>query len=36
MTLVSNYDDVVSTLEKEGVEKFVASWKELLEGVENA
>jgi transaldolase len=31
-----DYADVVSTLEREGVEKFVASWMELLEGVENA
>jgi transaldolase len=27
------YDDVVLTLEREGVEKFSASWQELLEGV---
>jgi transaldolase len=31
-----DYDDVVDTLEREGVEKFVASWRELLEGVEKA
>lgn len=31
-----DYDDVVQTLENEGVEKFVASWHELLTGVENA
>ncbi len=30
-----DYDDVVQTLEDEGVEKFADSWKELLEGVEN-
>jgi transaldolase len=29
-----DYDDVISTLEEEGVEKFVKSWKELLETVE--
>ena len=29
-----DYDDVVQTLEHEGVEKFAASWRELLEGVE--
>jgi transaldolase len=28
-----DYDDVVGTLEREGVEKFDASFKELLEGV---
>jgi len=28
-----DYDDVVDTLEREGVEKFSASWKELAEGV---
>ena len=28
-----DYDDVVETLEREGVEKFAASWGELLEGV---
>jgi transaldolase len=28
-----DYDDVVATLEREGVEKFAASWNELLEGV---
>jgi transaldolase len=27
------YDDVVAVLEREGVEKFAASWNELLEGV---
>lgn len=31
-----DYDDVVQTLEDEGVEKFVASWHELLAGVESA
>jgi transaldolase len=31
-----DYDDVVQTLEDEGVEKFVASWNELLAGVESA
>lgn len=30
-----DYDDVVQTLEDEGVEKFAASWNELLEGVES-
>jgi transaldolase len=29
------YDDVVDTLEREGVEKFEASWVELLQTVEN-
>jgi transaldolase len=28
-----DYDDVVATLEREGVEKFAASWSELLEGI---
>jgi transaldolase len=28
-----DYDDVVDTLEREGVEKFAASWEELLAGV---
>ena len=28
-----DYDDVIATLEKEGVEKFVASWNELLDTV---
>ncbi len=27
------YDDVIATLEKEGVEKFVDSWHELLDTV---
>jgi len=31
-----DYDDVVQTLEDEGVEKFVASWNELLAGVDSA
>lgn len=31
-----SYDDVVQTLEIEGVEKFTASWLELLDGVEQA
>jgi transaldolase len=31
-----DYDDVVETLEVEGVDKFVSSWMELLQGVENA
>lgn len=30
------YDDVVETLEREGVEKFTASWVDLLEQVESA
>lgn len=30
-----SYDDVVETLEREGVEKFTASWEELLDRVEN-
>ena len=28
-----DYDDVIATLEREGVEKFSASWTELLDGV---
>ncbi|WP_276824338.1 transaldolase [Mycolicibacterium mageritense] len=31
-----SYDDVVAQLESEGLEKFVASWKELLADVEGA
>lgn len=31
-----DYDDVVDTLESEGVDKFTASWNQLLEKVENA
>jgi transaldolase len=31
-----SYDDVVETLEREGVEKFTASWLELLDQVEQA
>ena len=33
-TLGIDYDDVTETLEREGVEKFADSFKELLEGVE--
>jgi transaldolase len=29
-----SYDDVVEVLEKEGVEKFEASWNELVENVQ--
>ena len=28
-----DYDDVIDTLEREGVDKFVASWDELVETV---
>jgi transaldolase len=28
-----SYDDVTETLEKEGVEKFIVSWNELLDTV---
>ncbi|HEX9847657.1 MAG TPA: transaldolase [Acidimicrobiia bacterium] len=35
-TVGVDYDDVVETLEREGVEKFTASWHELLERVESA
>jgi transaldolase len=31
-----DYDDVVATLEREGVEKFASSWHELLEGIEKS
>ncbi|MEZ5095338.1 MAG: hypothetical protein R2731_04005 [Nocardioides sp.] len=31
-----DYDDVIGTLEREGVEKFVASWRELLDTVGGA
>jgi len=31
-----DYDDVVDTLEREGVEKFAASWSELLAGVDES
>lgn len=31
-----SYDEVVALLEKEGVEKFIVSWNELVETVENA
>ena len=27
-----DYDDVIATLEREGVEKFEARWQELLDG----
>jgi transaldolase len=30
------YDDVVDVLEKEGVEKFEASWKELVDDVQQS
>lgn len=30
-----DYEDVVDTLEREGVEKFAASWQELLDSIEN-
>jgi transaldolase len=29
-----SYDDVVATLEREGVEKFAASWQQLMDDVE--
>jgi transaldolase len=29
-----DYDDVVATLEREGVEKFAKSFHELIEGIE--
>ncbi|TDD68912.1 transaldolase [Jiangella aurantiaca] len=35
-TLGIDYDDVVDTLEREGVEKFTASWTELLRTVDDA
>jgi transaldolase len=35
-TVGVEYDDVVRVLEEEGVEKFTASWLELLDSVENA
>ena len=28
-----DYDDVVATLEREGIDKFVASFNELLQGI---
>ena len=28
-----DYDDVIATLEREGVEKFIKSWQDLLEQV---
>ncbi len=31
-----DYDDVVATLEREGVEKFAASWHELLDGIDKS
>jgi transaldolase len=31
-----SYDDVVAQLESEGLDKFVASWKELLADVQTA
>jgi transaldolase len=31
-----DYDDVVEVLEREGVEKFSASWQELLTQVQSA
>jgi transaldolase len=31
-----DYDDVIATLESEGVDKFVASWHELLETVQTS
>jgi transaldolase len=31
-----SYDDVVDVLEREGVEKFEASWNELVETVQTA
>jgi transaldolase len=31
-----DYDDVVATLEREGVDKFAASWRELLEGIKES
>ena len=31
-----SYDDVVDVLEREGVEKFEASWHELVETVQTA
>jgi len=34
-TLGIAYDDVIATLEREGVEKFEASWLELLKSVES-
>ena len=29
-----DYDDVIATLEQEGVDKFVASWQELVSTVQ--
>jgi transaldolase len=31
-----DYDDVVTALERDGVAKFVASWNELVAGVDAA
>ena len=31
-----DYDDVVGTLEREGVDKFVASWHQLVDSVDSA
>jgi transaldolase len=31
-----DYDDVVQTLEDEGVDKFTKSWQELLDDIEKA
>ncbi len=31
-----HYDDVIATLESEGVEKFVASWEELVDTVRSS
>ena len=31
-----SYDDVISTLEREGVGKFIASWEELVATVDHA
>ena len=28
-----DYDDIVATLEREGIDKFVSSFKQLLEGI---
>jgi transaldolase len=34
--LGASFDDVVAQLESEGLDKFVASWKEFLANVEGA
>ena len=31
-----SYDEVIATLEREGVDKFIASWEELVATVDNA